>query len=125
MPTRTPQKSEAEMLENEAGNTDTSGTDAPGAAAASRARQAADPETKAKTGGIAADRLISIVERVERLEAERKALGDDIKDVFAEAKSAGFDVPVLKQLLALRKKDPGEIEEQETLLDVYRRALGM
>lgn len=89
----------------------------------SRARQAADPE--AEVGGIATDRLRSIIERIERLEEERRGLADNIKDVFAEAKSAGFDVKVLRSLLALRKKEPSEIEEQETLLDLYRRALGM
>lgn len=76
-------------------------------------------------GGVAADRLRSIIERVERLESERKALGDDIKDVFTEAKSAGFDVKVLRQIIRLRKQEPSEVEEQETLLDIYRRALGM
>jgi uncharacterized protein (UPF0335 family) len=79
----------------------------------------------AKVGGIAADRLRSLIERIERLEEERKALGSDIKDIFAEAKSAGFDVKVLRQLIRLRKQEPAEIEEQESLLDVYRRALGM
>lgn len=76
-------------------------------------------------GGIAADRLRSIIERVERLEEERKALGDDIKDVFREAKSAGFDVKVLRQIIRIRKQEPSEVEEQETLLDIYRRAIGM
>lgn len=76
-------------------------------------------------GGIAADRLRSIIERVERLESERKALGDDIKDIFTEAKSAGFDVKVLRQIIRIRKQEPSEVEEQETLLDIYRRALGM
>ncbi len=77
------------------------------------------------TGNIAADRLKSIVERIERLEEERKALASDIKDIYAEAKSAGFDIKVLRQLIRMRKQEPAEIEEQETLLDVYRRALGM
>ncbi|OYV85812.1 MAG: hypothetical protein B7Z64_04835 [Acidiphilium sp. 21-68-69] len=77
------------------------------------------------TGGVAADRLRSIVEKVERLEEERKALGSDIKDIYAEAKSAGFDVKVLRQLIRLRKQEPAEVEEQEMLIDVYRRALGM
>ncbi len=77
------------------------------------------------TGGIAADRLRSIVERIERLEEERKALAGDIKDIYAEAKSAGFDVKVLRQLIRIRKEEPAEVEEQESLLDVYRRALGM
>ncbi len=92
-------------------------------AVASRARQAADPDSN--VGGIAVDRLRSVIERVERLEEERKALAGDIKDIFSEAKSAGFDVPTLKNIIRLRKKEPSEIEEQETLLDIYRRALGM
>jgi uncharacterized protein (UPF0335 family) len=78
-----------------------------------------------KTGGIAADRLRSLVDRIERLEEERKALGGDIRDIYAEAKSAGFDVKVLRQLIRLRKQEPADVDEQETLLDVYRRALGM
>jgi uncharacterized protein (UPF0335 family) len=79
----------------------------------------------ASQGNIAADRLRSIIERIERLEEERKALSSDIKDIFAEAKSAGFDVKVLRQLIRIRKQEPADVEEQETLLDVYRRALGM
>ena len=79
----------------------------------------------AKWGNIAADRLRSLVERIERLEEERKALSGDIKDIFAEAKSAGFDVKVLRQLIRIRRQEPAEVEEAETLLDVYRRALGM
>lgn len=76
-------------------------------------------------GGVAADRLRSIVERVERLEEERKALANDIKDIYAEAKSAGFEVKVVRQIIRLRKQEPAEMEEQETLLDLYKRALGM
>jgi len=79
----------------------------------------------AAVGNIAADRLRSIIERVERLEEERKALAGDIKDIFSEAKSAGFDVKVIRQIIRLRKQEPAEVEEQETLLDIYRRALGM
>ncbi|UFN51323.1 DUF2312 domain-containing protein [Roseomonas sp. OT10] len=78
-----------------------------------------------EVGGIAADRLRSIIERVERLEEERKALADDIKDIFQEAKSAGFEVKVIRQIIRIRKQEPAEVEEQETLLDLYRRALGM
>lgn len=74
---------------------------------------------------VAADRLRSLVDRIERLEEEKKAIGSDIKDIFSEAKSAGFDVKVLRALIRLRQKEPAEIEEMETLLDVYRRALGM
>ncbi|WP_419900440.1 DUF2312 domain-containing protein [Roseomonas sp. USHLN139] len=92
-------------------------------AKASRARQEADPDPE--VGGIAADRLRSIIERVERLEEERKALADDIKDIFSEAKAAGFEVKVIRQIIRLRKQEPAEVEEQETLLDLYRRALGM
>lgn len=83
------------------------------------------PENTAKVGGVAVDRLRSLVERIERLEEERKTLGNDIKDIFTEAKSAGFDVKVLRQLIRIRSKDANEVEEQETLLDVYKRALGM
>jgi uncharacterized protein (UPF0335 family) len=82
-------------------------------------------QEKIETGGIAADRLRSLVERIERLEEERKALTGDIKDIYAEAKSAGFDVKVLREVIRIRKQEPAEVEEQETLLDVYRRALGM
>lgn len=76
-------------------------------------------------GGIAADRLRSIVDRIERLEEERKALGGDIKDIFSEAKSAGFDVKALRQLLRMRKWEPAELDAHEALVDLYRRALGM
>jgi uncharacterized protein (UPF0335 family) len=89
----------------------------------SRSRQEADPDPK--TGGIAADRLRSIVERIERLEEERKALSNDIKDIYGEAKASGFDVKALRALISLRKKEPAEIEEQDSLLTLYRRALGM
>jgi uncharacterized protein (UPF0335 family) len=83
------------------------------------------PKGDSDVGGIAAERLRSIIERIERLEEERKALGDDIKDIFSEAKSAGFDVKVIRQVIRLRKQEPADVEEQETLLDLYRRALGM
>lgn len=77
-----------------------------------------------KTGGVAADRLRSLVNRIERLEEERKALGADIKDIYAEGKSAGFDVKALRILIRQRKQDADELEETETLVDIYRRALG-
>ncbi len=86
---------------------------------------AAKKDQDTEAGGIAADRLRSIVERIERLEEERRGLADNIKDIFAEAKSAGFDVKVVRQIISIRKKEPAEVEEQETLLDLYRRALGM
>lgn len=87
--------------------------------------QAAKTNDDTEVGGIAADRLRSIIERVERLEEEKKALSSDIKDIMAEAKSAGFDVKVIRQILRIRKQEPADVEEQETLLDLYRRALGM
>jgi len=83
------------------------------------------PLTGHNVGGIAADRLRSIVERIERLHEERKALSNDVSDIYSEAKSAGFDVKVIRALIRVRAREPAEVEEQETLLDVYRRALGM
>lgn len=78
----------------------------------------------AQWGNIAADRLRSLVSRIEKLEEEKKALASDIKDVFTEAASAGFDKKVLRQLIRIRAQDPAEVEEAETLLDAYRKALG-
>jgi uncharacterized protein (UPF0335 family) len=74
---------------------------------------------------IAADRLRSIVTRIENLEEEKKALASDIRDIYKESVSAGFDIKVLRQLIRIRRQDAAEVEEQETLLDVYRRALGI
>ena len=86
---------------------------------------ALDATTDDKPTNVAGERLRSIVDRIERLEEERKALSSDIKDIYAEAKSAGFDVKVLRQLIRIRKQEAAEVEELETMLDVYRRALGM
>ncbi|SON57224.1 hypothetical protein HDIA_3683 [Hartmannibacter diazotrophicus] len=77
------------------------------------------------TGGVAAGQLKAFVERIERLEEEKKAIADDIKDVYGEAKGNGFDTKILKQVISLRKKDPAEREEQETILELYMAALGM
>jgi uncharacterized protein (UPF0335 family) len=76
-------------------------------------------------GGIAGDRLKSFIERIERLEEERKTLSDDIKEVYAEAKGTCIDTKIMRQLIRLRKMDKDDLDEQETLLDVYKRALGM
>ena len=76
-------------------------------------------------GGVAGDRLRSFVERIERLEEEKKALGADIKEVYSEAKGHGFDTKILRKVIALRKKDKEERDEEETLLDLYKQALGM
>ena len=77
------------------------------------------------TGGLAAGQLRSFIERIERLEEERKALSDDIRDVFAEAKGNGFDTKVMRQVIRLRKKEPAERQEEEAILDLYMHALGM
>ena len=79
----------------------------------------------ADVGGIAGDRLKSLIERIERLEEEKRALGEDIKEVYAEAKGTGFDTKIMRQMIRIRKRDQDELDEEETLLDVYKRALGM
>ncbi len=79
----------------------------------------------ADVAGVAGDRLKSFIERIERLEEEKKALAEDIKEVFAEAKGTGFDVKIMRQIIRIRKMDKDDLDEQETLLDVYKRALGM
>ena len=76
-------------------------------------------------GPVAADQLRSIVDRIERLEEEKKALAEDVKEVYAEAKGNGFDVKILRRILALRKRDQADLFEEETILDLYMRALGM
>ena len=73
---------------------------------------------------MAADRLKSIVQRIEKLEEERKLLQSDIKDIYTEAKSTGFDPKVLRMVIASRKKDQAEWEEQQMLLETYMKALG-
>jgi uncharacterized protein (UPF0335 family) len=69
--------------------------------------------------------LKSIVERIERLEEEKKVIAGDIKEVYAEAKANGFDTKILRKVISLRKKEPAEREEEESMLDVYMAALGM
>lgn len=76
-------------------------------------------------GGIAAEQLRSFIERIERISEERDALGADIRDVYAEAKANGYDTKIMRQVIRERKMEPREREERESLLDLYRRALGM
>ncbi len=76
-------------------------------------------------GGIAGDRLKSLIERIERLEEEKRALGEDIKEVYAEAKGTGFDPKIMRQIIRIRKRDKDDLDEEESLLDIYKRALGM
>jgi uncharacterized protein (UPF0335 family) len=79
----------------------------------------------ADIGGIASDHLRSFIERIERLEGEKAALAADIRDVFAEAKGSGFDVKIMRQILKLRKMEEADRNEQDELLTLYMRAIGM
>ena len=76
-------------------------------------------------GGVAAGQIKSIIERVERLEEEKAALAGDIREIYAEAKSNGYDVKVLRQIVRIRKQDTAERQEMESILDLYLHALGM
>ncbi len=76
-------------------------------------------------GGIAAQRLRSFIERIERLEEEKAALAADVREVYAEAKGDGFDVKTMRQIVRLRKMDSSDRAEQEALLDLYKSALGL
>ena len=78
-----------------------------------------------KAGGVAGDHLKSFIERIERLEEEKKALAEDIRDVYSEAKASGFDAKVMRQIVKIRKMDKDDLDEQEALLETYMRALGM
>ena len=80
-------------------------------------------ETNPEVCGIAVDRLRSLIERIERLEEEKAAIASDIRDIFAEAKSAGFDVKIMKTVIKLRKMNAADRDEQELLLETYRKAL--
>ena len=75
--------------------------------------------------GIAGERLRSFIERIERLEEEKRTLAADIKEVYAEAKGTGFDTKIMRQIIRIRRMDKDDVDEQETLLDIYKRALGM
>ena len=79
----------------------------------------------AECGGIAGDRLKSFIERAEQLDEEKRALAADLKEVFAEARGAGFDVKIMRKIIAERRRDKDAVDEEQALLDVYRRALGM
>ena len=75
--------------------------------------------------GIPASELRSFIERIERLDSEKAAIGDDIKDVFTELKGRGYDAKAVRQILKLRKLDPNERTEQEAIVETYMSALGM
>ena len=74
---------------------------------------------------VAAGQLRALIERIERLEEEKKTIGDDIKDIYAEAKGTGFDTKAIRAIVALRRGDIAEREEAEAILDLYQAALGM
>jgi uncharacterized protein (UPF0335 family) len=89
------------------------------------ATSAALKEDEAPATKFAKDQLKSIIERIERLEEEKKAISDDIRDVYAESKGNGYDVKALRMIVRMRKQDPNERQEQETILETYMQALGM
>jgi uncharacterized protein (UPF0335 family) len=74
---------------------------------------------------VAAGQLRALIERIERLEEEKKTISDDIKDVYAEAKGTGFDTKAVRTIIRMRKKDQAERQEEEAILDLYKAALGM
>ncbi|OAN52724.1 hypothetical protein A6A04_15600 [Paramagnetospirillum marisnigri] len=83
-----------------------------------------DDQTNSQIGGIAAEALRQFIDRIERLEEEKKALGADLKDVYAQAKSQGFDTKIIRKIVSLRKKDRAEREEEQQILDLYLAAIG-
>ncbi len=85
----------------------------------------ADDDSGFSTTSVAADHLKQIIERIERLEEEKKEVAEQIKEVYAEAKGNGFDTKTLRKIVAIRKKDPNERSEEEAMLDLYLSALGM
>ena len=78
-----------------------------------------------EVGGIAGAQLKSFIERIERLEDEKRTLAEDIREVYAEAKGNGLEPKIMRQILKIRRMDKDEHDEQETLLDLYKRALNM
>lgn len=82
-------------------------------------------ETTGTSQTVAAGQLRSFVERIERLESDKKDISEDIKDVYAEAKGTGFDSKAIRTIVKLRKKDKAEREEEESILDLYMTALNM
>jgi len=71
------------------------------------------------------DRLRLLIERIERLEEEKKGIADDIRDVYAEAKAVGYDPKIMRQIVRLRKMKPDDRSEMETILETYKNALGL
>jgi uncharacterized protein (UPF0335 family) len=84
-----------------------------------------DTATIGHNTAFAKDQLKAVIERIERLEEEKKALGDDIRDIYTEAKGTGFDVKALRTIVRMRKQDADDRRAQETILETYMHALGM
>jgi uncharacterized protein (UPF0335 family) len=83
------------------------------------------PMAEASDAQTTDDRLRLLIERIERLEEEKKGIADDIRDVYAEAKAVGYDTKIMRQIIRLRKMKPDDRSEQETILETYKAALGM
>ncbi len=81
--------------------------------------------SETEVGGIDGTRLSSLIERIERLEEEKKGISSDIRDIYAEAKGVGFDVKIMKTIIKLRKMNQADRDEQEFLLETYRKALNV
>ena len=79
----------------------------------------------ARGGGVAAERLKSFIERIERLEEEKAALTSNIREIYSEAKGTGFDTKVMRQIVRLRKMEEADRQEQQAILDTYKKALGL
>ena len=79
----------------------------------------------ARGGGVAAERLKSFIERIERLEEEKAALTSDIREIYSEAKGTGFDTKVMRQIVRLRKMEEADRQEMQVILDTYKKALGL
>jgi uncharacterized protein (UPF0335 family) len=87
-------------------------------------------ETPGNTGtmmvnGIAGEELLKIITQIEALEDQKKQIAEDIKDVFGEAKNRGFEPKIIRKILSLRKREPAEVDEEQSLLEIYMRAIGM
>jgi uncharacterized protein (UPF0335 family) len=82
-------------------------------------------EYTANMATVAVDELLGVIERIERLELKKAAIAGEMRDVFAEAKGSGFDVKAIREIVKIRKLDAAVREEQEAMVDVYKRALGM
>ena len=78
-----------------------------------------------ETNPVPGDDIRTFIERAESLEAQRKDLGEELKEVFAEAKGRGYDVKILKKIIAMRKRDKDDLDEEEAILELYKQALGM